>query len=201
MHSVILQEENALKLTNKTGLVNILIPSHNHHLCLCIHWDLDHKEGWRPKNCWFWIVVLEKTLESPLDSKEIKVVNPKRNQPWVFIGRPDEAPILWPPDAKSRLIGKDPDAGKDWRWKEKTVTEDEMVELCHQFNEHVLKLWEMVVMDREAWHVAVHGIAKNQTWLSDWTTTMHWEHLRSTFLATFKCIKYSIVNYSHHGAH
>ena len=79
-------------------------------------WELDHKEGWAPKNWCFWIMVMEKTLESPLNSKEIKPVNPKGNQPWIFIGRTDaedEAPILWPPDVKNRLIGKDPDdAGK-----------------------------------------------------------------------------------------
>ena len=78
-------------------------------------WELDHKEGWVPKNWYFWIAVLEKTLESPLDCREIKPVNPKWNQRWIFIGRIDteaEAPILWPPDAKSRLIGEDPDAVK-----------------------------------------------------------------------------------------
>ena len=79
-------------------------------------WQLDNKKGCVPKNWRFWIVVLEKTLESPLDRKEIKPVHPKGNQPWIFIGRTDaEAPILWPPDAKSWLIGKDPDAGKEWR--------------------------------------------------------------------------------------
>ena len=78
-------------------------------------WELDHKEGWVPKNWCFWIVMLEKTLESPLDCKEIKPVNPKGNQPWRFTGRTDaEAPILWPPDVKSWLTEKDPDAGKDW---------------------------------------------------------------------------------------
>ena len=88
-------------------------------------WELDHKEGWAPKNWCFQIVVLEKTLESPLDSKEIKPINPKGNQPWIFIERADaEALILWPPDAKSWLIGKDPDAGEDWRQKEKGATED-----------------------------------------------------------------------------
>ena len=92
--------------------------------------ELDHKEGWVLKNLCFQIVVLEETLESPLDSKEIKPVNPKRNQSWIFIGRSDaeaEAPVLWPPDAKNWLIGKDPDAGKDWRQKEKGAAEDEMV--------------------------------------------------------------------------
>ena len=84
--------------------------------------ELDHKEGWVLKNWFFWTVVLEKTLESPLDSKEIKPINPKRNQPWIFIGRTDvetEAPILWPPDVKSWRIGKDPEAGKDWGQEEK----------------------------------------------------------------------------------
>ena len=90
-------------------------------------WELDHKEGWAMKNWCFWTVVLEKTLESLLDCKEIKSVNPKGNQPWTFIGRTvAEAPILWPPDVKNWLIGKDPDAGKDWRLEEET-TEDEMV--------------------------------------------------------------------------
>ena len=102
-------------------------------------WGLDHKECWAPKNWCFRIVVLEKTLESPLDSKEIKPVNPKGNQPWIFIGRIDaeaEAPVFWSPDAKSRLIGKDPDAGKDWRKEEKGGTEDEMVEWQHWLNGH-----------------------------------------------------------------
>ena len=100
-------------------------------------WELDHKEGWALKNCCFWIVVLEKTLESPLDSMEIKSVNPKENQPWIFIGGTDaEAPILWPPDAKCRLTGKDPDAGKDWWQKEKRVTEDEMVGWHRLLNGH-----------------------------------------------------------------
>ena len=91
-------------------------------------WELDHKDGWGPKNWCFQIVVLEKTLESPLDCKEIKPVKPKGDQPWIFIGRTNaEAPIIWPPDAESWLIGKDPDAGKDWGQKEKGVAEDEMV--------------------------------------------------------------------------
>ena len=94
-------------------------------------WELDHEEGWALKNWCFRIGVLEeKTLESPLDSKEIKLVNPKGNQPWIFIGRTDaevEAPILWPPDAKNWLLRKDPDAGKGWGQEEKGTTEDEMV--------------------------------------------------------------------------
>ena len=99
-------------------------------------WELDHKESWVPKNWYFWTVVLENTLESPLDCKEIQLVNPKGNQSWIFIGRTDaeaeaEAAILWPPDVKNWLTGKDPDAGKDWRQEEKGTTEDEMVGWHH----------------------------------------------------------------------
>ena len=94
-------------------------------------WELDHEEGWAPKNWCFQIVVLEKTLETPMDSKEIKPVNSRGNQPWIFIGRTDaeaEAPILWPLDLKRNwLIGKDPDPGKDWKQKEKRAAEDEMI--------------------------------------------------------------------------
>ena len=102
-------------------------------------WELDHKGSWVPKDGCFWTVVLEKTLESPLDCKESKLVNPKGNQPWIFIGRTDaeaEAPILWPPNAKSWLTGKDPDAGKDWRQEEKGLTEGEMVGWHHLLNGH-----------------------------------------------------------------
>ena len=97
-------------------------------------WELDYKESWALKNWCFWTVVLEKTLESPLDSKEIQPIHPKGNQSWIFIGRADaeaETPILWPPDAKNWLFWKDPDARKDWRRKEKGMTEDEMVGWHH----------------------------------------------------------------------
>ena len=102
-------------------------------------WGLDYKESWAPKNWCFWTVVLEKTLESPLDCKEIQPVHPKGNQPWIFIGRTDakaETPILWPPDTKSWLIWKNPDVGKDWRWEEKGMAEDEIVGWYHQLNGH-----------------------------------------------------------------
>ena len=102
-------------------------------------WELDYKESWAPKNWCFWTVVLEKTLESPLISKEIQPVHPKGNQSWIFIGRTDaeaEIPILWSPDAKNWLIGKDPDAGKDWRQEEKGTTEDEMTAWHHWLNGH-----------------------------------------------------------------
>ena len=117
-------------------------------------------------------MVLEKILESPLDCKEIQPVNPKGNQPWIFIGRTDaeaETPILWPPVVKNWLVGKDPDAGKDWR-QVKGMTEDEMVGWHHQLNGHE---FEQAPGDREAWHAAVHGVANSQTRLSNWTTTVY----------------------------
>ena len=133
-------------------------------------WELDHKEGWVLKNWCFWTVVLEKTLESPLDCKEIKPVNPKGNQSWIFIGRAyaeAEAPVPGPLDAKSWLIREDPDAGKDWRQEEKGTTEDEMVGWHHRLNgSEFEQLWEMV-KDREAWWAAVHGVTKSWTWLND----------------------------------
>ena len=114
-------------------------------------WELDYKESWGLKNWCFWTVVLGKTIESPLDSREIQPVNPKGNQPCIFIGRADaEAPVLWPPEAKTQLIGKDPDAGKDWRQEEKEAEEHEMVDMSFS------KLREMV-KDREAWCAAAHG--------------------------------------------
>ena len=100
---------------------------------------LDSKESWAPKNWCFWTVVLEKTLESPLDFKEIQLVHPKGNQSWILIGKMDaeaETPILWSPDVKNRLIGKDPDAGKDWRREEKGTIEDEMVGWHHRLDGH-----------------------------------------------------------------
>ena len=100
-------------------------------------WELDCKEGWVPKNWCFQTAVLEKTVKSPLDCKEIKLVNSKGNQPWIFIGRTDaEAPVLWPPDLKSPFIGKDPTAGKDWEQEEQGVTEYEMVGWHHCLNVH-----------------------------------------------------------------
>ena len=100
-------------------------------------WELDYKESWAPKNWCFWTVVLEKTLESPLDCKDIQLVHPEGDQSWVFFGRIDveaETPIFWPPDAKNQLIGKEPDAGKDWRWEEKGTTEDELVGWHHRLD-------------------------------------------------------------------
>ena len=141
-------------------------------------WELDQKEGWAPKNWSFQTVVLEKTLESPLDSKAIKPVNPKGNQLWVFIGRTDaeaEAPILWPPEAKSWFIRKDLNAGKDWGQEEKGVTEDEIVGWHYWLNGHEFE------QTRRWWRRGNRGMLQflglqSWTWLSDWTA-MHTAYL------------------------
>ena len=130
-----------------------------------------------PKNWCFWTVVLEKTLESPLDSKEIKPVHLKGNQPLTFIGRTDaevETPILWPPDGKNGLIGQDTDAGQDWRQQEKGTIEDEMVGWHHQLNGHESEQ-ALGVGDGQG-SAAVHRVPKSQTWLSDWTE-LNWWHV------------------------
>ena len=134
-------------------------------------WELDCKDGWALKNWCFWIVVLEKTLESPLDCKEIKPVNPKGNQFWIFIGRTDaeaEALILWPPDEKRWLIRKDPDAGKDGRQEGKGTTEDKMFGWHHWLNGHE---FEYVAGDgegQEAWCAAVQGSQRvRHNWVTE----------------------------------
>ena len=137
----------------------------------CESWTI--KKVWMQKNWCFQTVVLGKTLESPLDGKEIKTVNPKRNQPWIFIGRNDaeaEAPILWPPDAKSQLTGKHPDSGKDWRQDEKEVAEDEMIGYHSLLNGHEFKqtLGESGGQ-KSLVCCEIHGVAKSWIPLSDWT--------------------------------
>ena len=141
-------------------------------------WELYYKESWALKNQCFWTLVLEKTLESPLDSKEIKAVNPKGNQSWIFIGRTNaeaETPTFWPPDAKSWLIGKDPDAGKDWRWEEKGTTEDEMVGWDHRLDGRGFR-WTLGVGDGQG------GLACCSSWGRkelDTTEWLNWTELNS----------------------
>ena len=123
--------------------------------------------------------------ESPLDCKEIQSGHPKGNQAWIFIGRTDaeaEIPILWPPDEKNWLIGKDPDTGKDWRQEEKETTEDEIVGWHHQFNGYAFEETLRVGDGREAWRAKVHGVAKSQTRLRDWTKLIDQPHLSLSLL-------------------
>ena len=138
-------------------------------------WELDHKEGWAPKNWCFWTVVSKKTPESPLDCKEIKPVNPKGNQPWIFIGRTDaeaEAPILWPPDAKSRLLEETLMLVKIEGGRRKGLQRMRWLDgITDSMDMNLNKLQEMV-KDREAWSASIHEATKSQTQLSNWTTTV-----------------------------
>ena len=138
-------------------------------------WELDYKESWALKNWCFWTLVLEKTLESPLDCKEIQPVHPKGNQSWIFIGRTDaeaEALTLWPSDEKNWLTGKDPDAGKDWRQEKKGTTEDEMVGWHHQLSGHEFEQPQAVCKWTGKPSVLQSmGVAKSRTWLNNWTGT------------------------------
>ena len=145
-------------------------------------WELDYKESWTLKNLYFWTVVLEKTLESHLDCKEIKIVHSKRNQSWIFIRTTDaeaETPILWVSSAKNWLIGKDPDAGKDWRQEEKWKTEDEMVAWHHRLNGHEFKRalridnWQGNLVCCSPWSHRVR---------LDWVTELNWSFFEMKLL-------------------
>ena len=145
-------------------------------------WKLDCKESWEPKNWCFWSEVLEMTLESPLDCKEIQPVHPKGNQSWIFIWKnwcwSWNSNILQP-NAWNWLYGKDPDAGKDWGQEEKETTEDEMVGLHHRFNGHEFE-WTLGVGDRQGSLVAAVHESQSPTWLSDWTEHINYIEVQSS---------------------
>ena len=151
-------------------------------------WNLDCEESWVPKNWCFWTVVLEETLESQLDCKEIQPVHSERDQSWDFFGRNDakaETPVLWPPHVKSWLTGKDSDAGRNWGQEKKGTTEDEMAGWHHGLDGRESEWTPGGVMNREAWRAAIHGVAKSQTCLSDWTE-LNWTELNVKYIPQFK---------------
>ena len=152
-------------------------------------WELDHKEGCAPKNWCFWIVVLEKSLGSPLDSKEIKLVNPKGNQPWICAGRTNaeaEAPILRPPDVKRWLIGKTLMLKIEGRRRKGQQRMRWLDGISDSIDRSLSKLRE-TVKDRQSWHAALHGVSESQTWLSDWTIITKEHSYASLFVHMIDC--------------
>ena len=152
--------------------------------------ELDCEESWAPKNWCFWTVVLEKALESPLDCKEIQPVQSKGNQSWcslegLMLKKLNETPILLSPHEKSWLIGKDSDAGRDWGQEETGTTENEMFGWHHRLDGHEFEWTRELVMHKEAWCAVIHGVAKTQTWLSNWTE-LNWAFSQRSHYISYK---------------
>ena len=178
-----------ITLPTKVRIVKAMVFSSSHVWM----WQLDYKESWAPKNWCFWTVVLEKTLESPLDCKEIRPVNPKGNPSWIFIGRTDaeaETLLLWPRFVKNWLTGKDPDAGKDWDHEEKGTTEDEMVGWHRWLSGHgVPWVWAnsnngVWASSRSWWWTGKPGVLQSmgsQRVRHDWVTELNWAHSPITY--------------------
>ena len=174
----------AMKLKDACSLEGkaetLLCPSSQGYGFSCGHvwmWELDCEESWAPKNWCFWTVVLEKTLESPLDCKEIQPVHSEGDQPWDFFGRDDakaEAPVLWPPHAKSWLIGKDSDAGRDWGQEEKGMTEDEMAGWHHWLDGHESE-WTLGVGDRQGGLACCDSQGHKESDMTEW---LNWTELK-----------------------